>query len=78
MATATDATKRRRRLLAIRKENGLTNAGLAELAGEGTGIKTVEHWLADPKASSYRPIPAYRLELIEMRLKLKKSKEVKP
>lgn len=73
-----EASKRRRRLLALREKHGLTYAGVAELAGEGTSIKTVEAWFASPEAVSYRPIPAYRLELIELRLRLKKSKEVKP
>lgn len=73
MTATSDAIKRRRRLLAIRRENDLTNAGLAELAGEGTTIKTVEHWLADPAATSYRPIPAFRMELIELRLRMKQA-----
>lgn len=70
---STDATKRRRRLLEIREQNGLTNAGVARLAGEGTSIKTVESWLAKPGAAGSRPIPAYRMELIELRVAIKKS-----
>lgn len=71
--TPNDATKRRRRLLAIRKDNALTNAGVAELAGEGTSIKAVESWMAQPGSPGYRPIPAYRMELIELRMALKKA-----
>ena len=70
---STDATKRRRRLLEISEKNNLTNAGVAQLAGEGTSIKTVESWLAKPGAAGSRPIPAYRMELIELRVAIKKS-----
>lgn len=59
---------RRRALLKLKAEHDLTYAGIAELAGEGTSIKTVEGWLASPGAASYRPLPAWRMELIELRL----------
>jgi hypothetical protein len=72
----TDATKRRRRLLAIRKSEDLTNVGIAELAG--AKLKTVESWLSTPGTASHRPLPAYRLELIELRLKARKASGAKP
>lgn len=65
-----DDAKRRRRLIQIKRENGLTYAGLAELAG--ARIKTVESWLSTPGTSGHRPIPAYRLDLIELRLQIQK------
>jgi hypothetical protein len=61
-----DATNRKLRGL-VRK-HGLTYAKVAELAGAGTSIKAVEGWLASLGAVSYRTLPAYRLELIEVRL----------
>jgi len=73
---STDATKRRRRLLAIRKSEDLTNVGIAELAG--AKLKTVESWLSTPGTASHRPLPAYRLELIELRLKIQQQKETAP
>jgi len=73
---STDATKRRRRLLAIRKSEDLTNVGIAELAG--AKLKTVESWLSTPGTASHRPLPANRLELIELRLKIQQQKETAP
>lgn len=72
-----EETKRRRRLIQLKRDHGLTYAGIAELAGEGTSIKTVESWMSTPGTAGHRPIPAYRLELIELRLQLAKTKEVK-
>lgn len=75
MTEITDALKRRRRLIAIKREHDLTYAGIAELAG--ASIKTVEGWLATPGTAGYNPIPAYRLDVILDRIKLRKLKEVK-
>lgn len=59
----------RDRLIQIKKEHGLTYAGIAELAGAPIG--TVEGWLATPGLVSARAIPQYRLDLIEIRLRLR-------
>jgi hypothetical protein len=61
----TDTTKRLRRLV---KKHELSTARLAELAGEGTSIKTVQRWLAPENSTWHTDVPAYRLELIELRL----------
>lgn len=61
----------RRKLVKLKEQHGLTYADIAELAG--ANIKTAERWLATETASSYIEIPAWRLELIELRLRLRKT-----
>jgi len=70
-----DSSKRRRRMLKLCRENDLTHAGVADLAGKGTSIKTVHAWLQNPGTAGYRPIPAHRLELIEINIRLAAAKK---
>jgi transposase len=49
-------------LRALMREHGLSNRDIAELAS--VHPKTVESWLADPKAASFRHMAPRHLSLI--------------
>lgn len=54
------STTNRDALRSLMKKHSLTNAQVAEVAG--VSVKTVESWVAEPKAASWRPMPERQLK----------------
>lgn len=55
-----------KKLRTIKERHGLTYGDIAELAG--VSVKTVERWLASPKAASFAPMPPRSLRLVSAEL----------